>query len=67
LYVWGSAVPAHEIEAWSDGICALHVILSDRKAELFLSQKFLRKYLFFLFKIAFVCLCPTLTCSALRH
>jgi hypothetical protein len=39
LYVWGSALPAHEIEACTDGLCALSVILSDRKAHLFLSQR----------------------------
>lgn len=36
-YVWGSALPAHEIEACGDGLCALSVVLSDRKAHLFLS------------------------------
>lgn len=35
LYVWGSALPAHEIEACTDGLCALSVVLSDRKAHLF--------------------------------
>ena len=39
LYVWGSALPAHEIEACSDGLCALSVVLSDRKAHLFQSQR----------------------------
>lgn len=35
LYVWGSALPAHEIEACTDGLCQLSVVLSDRKAHLF--------------------------------
>ncbi len=37
LYVWGSALPAHEIDACADGLCALSVVLSDRKAHLFLT------------------------------
>lgn len=39
LYVWGSALPAHEIEACTDGLCTLSVVLSDRKAHLFLTQR----------------------------
>jgi hypothetical protein len=35
LYVWGSALPAHEIEACNDALCAFSVVLSDRKAHLF--------------------------------
>ena len=35
LYVWGSAVPAHEIEACNDALCTFSVVLSDRKAHLF--------------------------------
>lgn len=35
LYVWGSRVPAHEIEACSDRLCGLRVVLSDSSAHLF--------------------------------
>lgn len=38
LYVWGSALPAHEIERCTDGLCALSVVLSDAKAHLFQNQ-----------------------------
>lgn len=46
LYVWGSALPAHEIEACRDGLCALSVVLRDRKAHLFLSGN--SAFLFFI-------------------
>ena len=36
-YVWGSALPAHEIEACTDGICALSVVLSVRMGHLFIT------------------------------
>jgi hypothetical protein len=48
LYVWGSAIPAHEIEACQDNICSLSVILSERKAELFLSGSSISRFLNFL-------------------
>jgi hypothetical protein len=38
LYVWGSRLPAHEIEACSDRLCGLRVVLSDSRAHLFAAQ-----------------------------
>lgn len=35
LYVWGSRLPAHEIEACRDRLCGLRVVLSDSQAHLF--------------------------------
>jgi hypothetical protein len=35
LYVWGSRLPAHEIEACGDRLCGLRVVLSDSQAHLF--------------------------------
>lgn len=34
LYVWGSRLPAHEIEACRDRLCGLRVVLSDSQAHL---------------------------------
>lgn len=48
LYVWGSALPAHEIEACTDGLCTLSVVLSDRKASLFSTRRALSLFYFYL-------------------
>ncbi len=38
LYVWGSRLPAHEIEACTDRLCGLRVVLSDSRAHMFSVQ-----------------------------